>query len=626
MGRGDRSWTFDPRRAASGRSWKKLETCAAALASALIGCSDASTIGSSDGGEEQLGQTSSALGLTAYGRKALLITDLSVIRDPARTSDPCDAPVGAENRVWTIGHMLKVEAARQGRTANDYVASFLNAWATGGVVNGQSVPMDNASGPLVKANWPKDAMGRYLLHKAPFKLIAIVSRLDLRTVRPMGEPLGGEIRFVFAPQYNNGPVATPPADGRCMTHADEASTIILEYSPAKANENDVVTWAKKWHALGSMAFGPAYQTQLATLTEEVLTSGRLLRIRTNESPGGVRWTFTEFEHDPITKVLRRSTLKQSPSEGLHTQDSAFLGQWIVNNKAAIQGTQMVGRSYPGYPVPNYYMPLTSSGTVLRGGFNRLDSTVESSFFWNAANPGIWEGEWAELRHLFSLASCSGCHGRETNTGFLHIQNSDSGPAVTSDFLRGPLNVTDPVTGENRKFDEMGRREEDLKALVSDGWVAVPVVANTAQYGGAAAQNYKFVFWHSGKCLDVEQQSTAENALVKQYACHGGSNQRLSLVDKGQSTYNLVFKHSGKCLDVEGGSTATGARFVQKTCNNAASQRFGMWFSSPDPGGRILQVAHSSKCLRVANNSTAEAAQVVQDACTEDNDKSVKFVE
>jgi hypothetical protein len=135
-----------------------------------------------------------------------------------------------------------------------------------------------------------------------------------------------------------------------------------------------------------------------------------------------------------------------------------------------------------------------------------------------------------------------------------------------------------------------------------------------------------VFWHSGKCLDVSGQSTADNALVKQYACHGGGNQRVSLVDKGQSTYNLVFKHSGKCLDVEAGSSATGAKMVQKTCSNAASQRLGMWFASPGPGGRILQFAHSSKCLRVQNNSTAEAAQVVQDTCTEDDDKSVKFVE
>jgi hypothetical protein len=621
MGGGDSLGLFCANRAkrALKRRWPTWGVCAAVSASALIGCGDAASV-------EDIAGTSSEVGLTTYGKKALLITDVSVIRDSARTSDPCDAPAGAENRVWTIGHLLKVEAARQGKSANDYVKTWLDAWSVGGTINGQALPTDNLSGPLVKANWPKDAQGNYRLHKAPFKLIAIVSRLDLRTVRPSGEPLGGEIRFVFAPEYNTGLVSTPPADGRCMTHADEASTIILEYSPAKANENDVVAWAKKWHALGSMAFGSSYRTELAKLTEEVLTSGRLLRIRTNEAPGGVRWTFTEFDHDSSTKFLKRTTVKQSPAETLHTQNQAFLGQWLVDNKAAIQGTKAVGRNFPGYPVPNYFMPETSSGNILRGAFNRLDSTVASSFIWNPTNPGIFQGEWDELRHLFALASCSGCHGSETGTGFLHIQNSDSGPATTSSFLSGPLTVADPVTGENRQFDEMGRREEDLRALVNNGWVAVPVVANTSAQGGPAAQYYKFVFWHSGKCLDVEGQSTADNALVKQYACHGNGNQRVSLVDKGQSTYNLVFKHSNKCLDVEAGSSATGARFVQKTCSNAQSQRFGMWFSSPDPGGRILQVAHSSKCLRVQNNSTSDGAQVVQDACTEDNDKSVKFVE
>ncbi len=93
----------------------------------------------------------------------------------------------------------------------------------------------------MRSAWAKDSQGTYLLHKAPLKLLAIVSRLDLRMIRPFGEPLGGEVRFVFTPMLSPLSLVSPtPADGRCMTAADDNSTIILEYSPVRTDENAVV--------------------------------------------------------------------------------------------------------------------------------------------------------------------------------------------------------------------------------------------------------------------------------------------------------------------------------------------------------------------------------------------------
>ncbi len=103
--------------------------------------------------------------------------------------------------------------------------------------------------------------------------------------------------------------------------------------------------------------GSTYRTELAKLTEEVITNGRLLRIRTNEGPGGF-WKLTEFEHDGTTKLLRRSTIKQSPTEALHSAEFDHPGQLDQRQQSGS------ARSNPGpapiAPIrsPSYMMPNT----------------------------------------------------------------------------------------------------------------------------------------------------------------------------------------------------------------------------------------------------------------------------
>ena len=588
----------------------------------LLGCGDL------DPALDDLGAVETKTSaLTSYAQNALLITDLTVVRDATRTSDPCDSVAGEENRVWTIGHMLKQEAQRQGKTSQQYVSGWLDAWATAGpTINGQFLTTDVLEGPSVRSSWAKDSQGNYLLHKAPLKLLAIVSRLDLRMIRPLGEPLGGEVRFVFAPmQPPLTPVSPTPADGRCMTTANDISTIILEYSPVRKDENAVVDWAKRWHALGLMQMGSStYLTELANLTEDVITNGRLLRIRTNENTSGT-WKLTEFEHDGTTKLLKRSTIKQSPTEALHTQNSTILGNWIKDSRERLRSLEGRRRTDPFLPVANYMVPDTYAGTQLRGSFN--DNGSDELGYWNATNPGIWQGDWDEARHLFSMATCSGCHGRETNTGFLHIKANNSGAADLSPFLSGPHSVTDPVTGTVRQFDEMARRQEDLSWLATGQWVGVPVVRNSYTGGKNAAMNYKLVFMHSAKCMDVVGNSLNDGALVQQYTCHGRDNQRVAIVDQGQSVYSFVFKHSGKCLEVKGASTTNGARLVQRTCSTSAlNQKLAMWFSASQTG-RFFKFLHSQMCIQVQNASTANSAPVVQATCPEGDDPlSAKFVE
>ncbi|MFF9808358.1 RICIN domain-containing protein [Streptomyces coeruleorubidus] len=63
------------------------------------------------------------------------------------------------------------------------------------------------------------------------------------------------------------------------------------------------------------------------------------------------------------------------------------------------------------------------------------------------------------------------------------------------------------------------------------------------------------------------------ARVQQYRCGTGTNQQWLLQDQGNGYHRLVARHSGKCLDVENGSTANGARLIQWNCGTGANQQF-----------------------------------------------------
>ena len=72
----------------------------------------------------------------------------------------------------------------------------------------------------------------------------------------------------------------------------------------------------------------------------------------------------------------------------------------------------------------------------------------------------------EARHHFALNTCNGCHSlQETNVFFLQIEPRLSfQESPLSGFLRGTT-VSDPVTGQLRTFNDLARRNADLKAIV-----------------------------------------------------------------------------------------------------------------------------------------------------------------
>ncbi len=111
--------------------------------------------------------------------RELMVTDTNIVDDPARTFNPCSS-AGVPMGIWTFGHLMS-EMANQPTTGidpSDFVLNWLNTYSVPQTVNGWSVAARNIQ-PFINA-WPKLANGKLDLSKAPFVLLAIVNRVDLR--------------------------------------------------------------------------------------------------------------------------------------------------------------------------------------------------------------------------------------------------------------------------------------------------------------------------------------------------------------------------------------------------------------------------------------------------------------
>ena len=145
--------------------------------------------------------------------------------DPLRTWDPCSG-AGTQGGVWTFAHLMREMANGSGATPENFVKEWLTLWLNNYTVNGDVVaarlqmfnqviqPWATASG--VVATLVTDSMGvrsvnltgPLNLNIAPFRLEAIVNRIDLGTTTGRGGGGGygsvtglpvtaGELRFIF---------------------------------------------------------------------------------------------------------------------------------------------------------------------------------------------------------------------------------------------------------------------------------------------------------------------------------------------------------------------------------------------------------------------------------------------
>jgi hypothetical protein len=361
--------------------------------------------------------------------RELLINDVSVVDDtfytrwaPGKTNTD---PEGG----WSFGRLIDnmmPEQARSDWGRSQFVLHWLRQWEQEQTVNGQVIPARPLIRSLIIDPW-RAASGctggdeRCVLDftKAPFRLLAIVNRPDLRRLPTSSDPgHAGQGRFVFG-------VLGPNRERL-------AFTVIFEYQLPISSPSDIISWAERWHSLSRTSFGSNYNYRLHNVTREFtkrnaaprrVNGSALLQIRTNEVPlspvvDPKLWEMREFVLGAYG-VLWPDTVKQEVSASLN--GSAVLSAWVTANAAAIlAGRHQVPRTYAGQP------------------FLAAAAPVPEDLAWQV--PGVLE----EVRYAFAKSTCSGCHKPETGTNFLHVRTREVGsPALLSAFLAQELSPGGP---------------------------------------------------------------------------------------------------------------------------------------------------------------------------------------
>lgn len=426
--------------------------------------------------------------------RSLLIRDLEIIEDPARTINPCAAanPANVDKR-WTFAHLMGEMAKNSGLSTQDFVAHWLDSWSqVQSIHSADGRLLDQVSadtGPHLKRmvldDWRKRSGGStFDLSIAPFRLLSIVYRPDLGVSSPMLAPQknsAGQLRFVFGMMQ----IRDTNHDGDALDFFDvcrsvEAS-VIFEYVVPFNGCHETKGWANDILRLSDPSLPTArYLDQLEGLTEKVVRSGAapdkplksaLGQIRTNEIAFSKVWQMREFILPEAGDRLVQTTVKENPRQHdralLFTNSSAAQTPFPHNLDKSEVLFDEVQSNINQILRGRYTMPeFSSAGQPLLGGI----ATVKSPFHrWD--HPALRSEEQLKARFNISINTCSGCHTGETSTLFYHIFPSkpgtrphyspylDNSPHRTS-FINRKLQI------ETHEFDETSLRRQALYGLAN----------------------------------------------------------------------------------------------------------------------------------------------------------------
>jgi hypothetical protein len=399
---------------------------------------------------------------TVVPDKELFITDISVVDDCVRTTwGPCisskNPPQPATQGAWTFGtRMASLAGTTNAATLSTFTLNWLNHWLANQTINGDPVAARPNIQTLVINPWLAASGGTTLdMKKAPFRLLAIVARLDLReNAGYSGGSSAGEGRFVYNLLDANGNTTQFLA--------------IFEYGLDAADCTAVIQWANTWHGLGAYAFGPGYNAALQAVTDSFATIGAspgkpngsaINQVRTDEIQlvlPSQPWELREFKLSaksvsvpaPLVEVTVAQTPASSPTHNL--QNTTAISTYINSNTAAILAN-------------NYVVPLLWSGAPFRAGA----SPNLLNLGWDGPAPSAC-GSIADpnARAIFAVNTCNGCHGTaETGTTFKQVEPRNAGTAsALSGFLTG-TSKTD-ICGIPHNFNDIDRRRVDLCQLLN----------------------------------------------------------------------------------------------------------------------------------------------------------------
>lgn len=397
-----------------------------------------------------------------------MVTDLRVVEDRVRTN-----PREGRRATWTFKYLI--ENMVREHEPSDFVLSWLEQWETDQIVGGRISPARPSIRETVIEPWLAASGGTRLdLSLAPFKLLAIVNRLDLRQHRGRRVTSGGEGRFVFGVLGADGTPLAPLAGTAAGGFA-----VIFEYELPARDMEQLRAWTELWDDLGRHRLAsPEYNQALERITRRFSERGSapgkpngnaLNQIRTNEIALALPWELREFVLDGASGLLAQHTVALTP-DTVELNGTPELAALINDNTADL----LDGR---------YEFPASLAGpSSLAGPFQETDfpDWADRTFTWSVLGGPFMDIPWSaadiadnDARHAFALNTCGGCHRVETGTPFLQVgfpvdhdlPRSLGAPAELAGFLTG-IEIEDPVDpGVLRSFDDLERRREDLVELI-----------------------------------------------------------------------------------------------------------------------------------------------------------------
>jgi hypothetical protein len=426
--------------------------------------------------------------LDAYNPfKTLMIIDQSVVQDTNRTWDP-GVPVGQGTKMgaWTFGKLMTdmCNTPVSGIQPSDFVLRWLQSYSVQQTINNDAVPavqgiQSEIITPWLSASAAEGFPANTLdLSIAPFRLLAIVNRVDLRQGTTYGgvvnnsavpSALGGEARFVFCATDSSG----NPLE----------MTVILEYAVPFSTCEQIQNWAAQWAALNSLTFNtpvgnPTFNIALQAITDQFAKANAdpsrpngsaIHQVRANEILGQ-QWELRQFNVDNGAQeepgFLVESPVAATPAFTLN--GTATLNKFILSVPDPASFCPETA-SPPGITIPTFY-----NGAAFLGGWAPEGSGV----FFDSDTPTRLTGSELCVRHILSLNTCNACHTSETGTEFTQVAPRPfNSIAVISGFLLGSsgggevfnsgarFTVVDPDTTDNPgvfySYNDLARRVQDL---------------------------------------------------------------------------------------------------------------------------------------------------------------------
>lgn len=177
-------------------------------------------------------------------------------------------------------------------------------------------------------------------------------------------------------------------------------------------------------------------------------------------------------------------------------------------------------------------------------------------------------------------------------------------AEKGSLSRREKELTDKLAETQKALDEARTRNEELKkelakATEKEGEKKTdePIVGGTETKSKVAPLG-PFNMFKGDQCLEVQNKSTADNALLGMGICKSESHQSFLFDQANESgAYRIMPQSSQKCFAVEKGSVDLGAKLIQTPCNKSdkAQQFYILGLNDTD---FLLQSVKSQYCFNL----------------------------